>query len=470
MLIESPTYWARSPRRLGRVRLVPVPTAWRPDLHVDSRSPRPEPERSTPSRRPPGLGRAGPRRRFGVLDRSAGTVRLIETTGPATGHRHAAATTRRSRRRRARRVHPLAHQERVARRTRGGDHRPRTGQGAHSRRARDPHAVRQCGPATRRARRGHSAGVAYPRPRPPPAVGSATGSAPRRARRPRSRRTHPRRSGRRTQRVGSAPRHHRSHRRRQGVRGARRPGRCRRRVVPDRADRPLPAPSTTPAPIRPPSPLQPGSSPRPSPPLALETFGSADEPPTLEDIDHSSTPDHASARRVAPMRGRRARCRAQHPSPATSVALHQLRAEANCEGAACDDRRTEPRRDPGAVGGAGRVLTAMHRPMPDIYAGELLTVVDEVWERLPGLVRTATARPFLTIGNGHAAWRWRCRTRSAGDKVVVLGARPLRHGVGRDGPLRRSRRRVDRRRTGHGDRPGGCRGGWPPTPGARSRR
>lgn len=69
----------------------------------------------------------------------------------------------------------------------------------------------------------------------------------------------------------------------------------------------------------------------------------------------------------------------------------------------------------------GRVLTAMHRPMPDIYAGELLTVVDEVWERLPGLVRTATARPFLTIGNGHAAWAMAMsNTLSRGDKVVVL--------------------------------------------------
>lgn len=68
-----------------------------------------------------------------------------------------------------------------------------------------------------------------------------------------------------------------------------------------------------------------------------------------------------------------------------------------------------------------RVLAAMHRPMPDIYAGELLTIVDEVWERLPGLVRTTTARPFLTIGNGHSTWATAMsNTLSRGDKVLVL--------------------------------------------------
>ncbi len=37
-----------------------------------------------------------------------------------------------------------------------------------------------------------------------------------------------------------------------------------------------------------------------------------------------------------------------------------------------------------------RVLSAMHRAMPDIYAGELLTITDEIYDRLPGLARTTT--------------------------------------------------------------------------------
>ncbi|MGA1436805.1 MAG: alanine--glyoxylate aminotransferase family protein, partial [Ilumatobacteraceae bacterium] len=30
-----------------------------------------------------------------------------------------------------------------------------------------------------------------------------------------------------------------------------------------------------------------------------------------------------------------------------------------------------------------RVLSAMHRAMPDIYEGDLTTVIDSVWDALP---------------------------------------------------------------------------------------
>lgn len=67
-----------------------------------------------------------------------------------------------------------------------------------------------------------------------------------------------------------------------------------------------------------------------------------------------------------------------------------------------------------------RVLSAMHRAMPDIYEGELLSVTDEIYERLPGLARTAS-RGFITISNGHGAWAMALsNTLSRGDLVLVL--------------------------------------------------
>jgi alanine-glyoxylate transaminase/serine-glyoxylate transaminase/serine-pyruvate transaminase len=67
-----------------------------------------------------------------------------------------------------------------------------------------------------------------------------------------------------------------------------------------------------------------------------------------------------------------------------------------------------------------RVLNAMRRPMPDIYAGELTQVIDDVWDALPGVACTVS-RPFVTIGNGHAAWEMALsNTLSRGDLVLVL--------------------------------------------------
>jgi alanine-glyoxylate transaminase / serine-glyoxylate transaminase / serine-pyruvate transaminase len=67
-----------------------------------------------------------------------------------------------------------------------------------------------------------------------------------------------------------------------------------------------------------------------------------------------------------------------------------------------------------------RVLAAMHRPMPNIYDGELLAVSDRIFEQLPGIAR-ASGRVFVTISNGHGAWEMAIsNTLSRGDKVLVL--------------------------------------------------
>lgn len=67
-----------------------------------------------------------------------------------------------------------------------------------------------------------------------------------------------------------------------------------------------------------------------------------------------------------------------------------------------------------------RVLRAMHRPMPDIYDGELLDVTDEVFAGLRRLACTE-ARPFVAISNGHGPWEMALsNTLSRGDRIVVM--------------------------------------------------
>jgi alanine-glyoxylate transaminase/serine-glyoxylate transaminase/serine-pyruvate transaminase len=67
-----------------------------------------------------------------------------------------------------------------------------------------------------------------------------------------------------------------------------------------------------------------------------------------------------------------------------------------------------------------RVLTAMHRAMPNIYEGELIDISNDVLERLPALARTSGAA-FVTVSNGHGAWEMAItNTLSRGDKVLVL--------------------------------------------------
>jgi len=67
-----------------------------------------------------------------------------------------------------------------------------------------------------------------------------------------------------------------------------------------------------------------------------------------------------------------------------------------------------------------RVLSAMHRAMPNIYEGELIDVSLSVLEDLAGLVRTA-GTAFVAVANGHGAWEMAItNTLSQGDKVLVL--------------------------------------------------
>jgi alanine-glyoxylate transaminase / serine-glyoxylate transaminase / serine-pyruvate transaminase len=67
-----------------------------------------------------------------------------------------------------------------------------------------------------------------------------------------------------------------------------------------------------------------------------------------------------------------------------------------------------------------RVLSAMHRPMPNIYEGELIELSLSVLAELPGLARTS-GTAFITVSNGHGAWEMAItNTLSRGDKVLVL--------------------------------------------------
>ncbi|MEM9464826.1 MAG: aminotransferase class V-fold PLP-dependent enzyme [Actinomycetota bacterium] len=67
-----------------------------------------------------------------------------------------------------------------------------------------------------------------------------------------------------------------------------------------------------------------------------------------------------------------------------------------------------------------RVLAAMRTPMPNIYAGELVDVCDEVFERLPGIARTS-GHALAAIGNGHSGWELAAsNTLNRGDKVLVV--------------------------------------------------
>lgn len=67
-----------------------------------------------------------------------------------------------------------------------------------------------------------------------------------------------------------------------------------------------------------------------------------------------------------------------------------------------------------------RVLNAMHRPMSNIYGGELADVTDSLLAELPGLAKTE-GDVFIAISNGHGAWEMAIsNTLSRGDKVLVL--------------------------------------------------
>lgn len=67
-----------------------------------------------------------------------------------------------------------------------------------------------------------------------------------------------------------------------------------------------------------------------------------------------------------------------------------------------------------------RIREAMAKPMPNIYAGELLETSARVLDRLPAIARTA-GHPFIVTSNGHGAWQMAVsNTLVPGDKILVL--------------------------------------------------
>jgi len=67
-----------------------------------------------------------------------------------------------------------------------------------------------------------------------------------------------------------------------------------------------------------------------------------------------------------------------------------------------------------------RVLAAMHRPSPNIYAGELLELTDSLYPDLKTVARTVS-EVAIYIANGHGAWEAALsNTINRGDQVLVL--------------------------------------------------
>ncbi|MCB2138111.1 MAG: alanine--glyoxylate aminotransferase family protein, partial [Rhodobacteraceae bacterium] len=67
-----------------------------------------------------------------------------------------------------------------------------------------------------------------------------------------------------------------------------------------------------------------------------------------------------------------------------------------------------------------RVLAAMHRPAPDIYAGALIDMTASLYPDLRAVARTAH-HVAIYIGNGHAAWEAaNTNLFSRGDRAMAL--------------------------------------------------
>ncbi|HCB34682.1 MAG TPA: aminotransferase [Acidimicrobiaceae bacterium] len=68
------------------------------------------------------------------------------------------------------------------------------------------------------------------------------------------------------------------------------------------------------------------------------------------------------------------------------------------------------------------VLAAMHRPMPNIYEGDIVDLTYRMLDELPPIARTRH-RAYITVSNGHGAWEMAVtNTLSRGDHVLVLEA------------------------------------------------
>ena len=69
-----------------------------------------------------------------------------------------------------------------------------------------------------------------------------------------------------------------------------------------------------------------------------------------------------------------------------------------------------------------RVLSAMNRPMPNIYEGDLVETSQSNIDRLPAVARTK-GQAFISVSNGHGAWEMALtNTLSRGDKVLILAS------------------------------------------------
>ena len=67
-----------------------------------------------------------------------------------------------------------------------------------------------------------------------------------------------------------------------------------------------------------------------------------------------------------------------------------------------------------------RVLSAMHRPSPNIYEGELIDLTASLFPDLKTVARTG-GQAAIYIANGHGAWEAAIRnTLNSGDKILVL--------------------------------------------------
>jgi alanine-glyoxylate transaminase/serine-glyoxylate transaminase/serine-pyruvate transaminase len=75
-----------------------------------------------------------------------------------------------------------------------------------------------------------------------------------------------------------------------------------------------------------------------------------------------------------------------------------------------------------------RVLNAMHRASPNIYAGELVEMTESLIPDLRAVARTG-GDVAIYAGNGHAAWEAAlCNVLSRGDRVLALATGRFGHG------------------------------------------
>lgn len=85
---------------------------------------------------------------------------------------------------------------------------------------------------------------------------------------------------------------------------------------------------------------------------------------------------------------------------------------------------------PGPSAMPDRVLRAMHRPSPNIYAGELPDMLPGLKRDLKAVARTA-GEVAIYIGNGHAAWEAALANTSApGSRILVPTTGLFGHGWG----------------------------------------